>query len=157
MEQTLPVLNDPKKLEMLLNANDRRIRCRFDIAKKLYEQVIEQYPDDNEAYWCKLLCEYGIEYVEDDLTEKNIPTCHRTITESIFDNYDYRFIMSRATAEERAIYEAEAREIDRIQKDIIVHFIRCFQQLFQNRKSIAAGNGKGIKVKAHGRHNALQS
>ena len=119
MEQTLPKLDDPKKLELLLEANDRRIRCRFDVAKKMYEQIIQQYPDDNEAYWCKLLCEFGIEYVEDSLTEKNVPTCHRTVTESIFDNADYKFIIGRATAEEKRIYEAEAIEIDRIQKDII--------------------------------------
>ncbi|MBO5224407.1 MAG: leucine-rich repeat protein [Clostridia bacterium] len=119
MEQTLPTADDPKKLELFAKANEYRIASRFDLAKKQYESIIAQYPDDNEAYWCKLLCTYGIEYVEDDLTEKKIPTCHRTVTESIFDNSEYKLIMSRATAEEKAIYESEAKEIDRIQKEIL--------------------------------------
>ncbi|MBO5222951.1 MAG: TIR domain-containing protein [Clostridia bacterium] len=120
MEQTLPTADDPKKLELFAKANEYRMASRFDIAKKQYESIIEQYPEENEAYWCKILCEYGIEYVEDILTEKNLPTCHRTIRESIFDNKDYKLIMSRATAEEKAIYETEAKEIDRIQKEILV-------------------------------------
>ncbi|MBO5223258.1 MAG: TIR domain-containing protein [Clostridia bacterium] len=119
MEQTLPTADDPKKLELFVKANENRMVSRFDVAKKQYESIIAQYPDDNEAYWCKLLCEYGIEYVDDDLTEKKLPTCHRTVTESIFNNSEYKLIMSRATAEEKAIYESEAKEIDRIQKEIL--------------------------------------
>ncbi|MBO5224224.1 MAG: toll/interleukin-1 receptor domain-containing protein [Clostridia bacterium] len=119
MEQTVPTPDDPQKLELFVKANEYRSACRFDVAKKQYESIITQYPDDNEAYWCKILCEYGIEYVDDDLTEKKLPTCHRTVTESIFDNSEYKLIMSRATAEEKAIYEAEAKEIDRIQKEIL--------------------------------------
>ena len=119
MEQTVPTPDDPQKLELFVKANEYRSACRFDVAKKQYESIIAKYPDDNEAYWCKLLCEYGIEYVDDDLTEKKLPTCHRTVMQSIFDNKDYKLIMSRATVEEKAIYEAEAKEIDRIQKEII--------------------------------------
>ncbi|MBO5223127.1 MAG: TIR domain-containing protein [Clostridia bacterium] len=119
MEQTLPQIDSPEKVELFMDANEDRLACKFDIAKGKYESLIEQYPDDNEAYWCKLLCIYGIEYVDDTLTEKKLPTCHRTLRESIFDNSDYKLIMSRATLEERAIYEAEAKEIDRIQKEIL--------------------------------------
>ena len=118
MEQTVPVINDPKKLELLITANGHRRACRFDIAKKLYESIITQYPDENEAYWGKILCEFGIEYVEDFATARKIPTCHRTVRESIFNNTDYRLIMNRASAEEKVIYETEAKEIDRLQKEI---------------------------------------
>ena len=118
MEQTIPKANDPQKIQLFVQANEKRMGCCFDVAKKQYEKIIEQFPDDNEAYWCKLLCEYGIEYVDDIATEKKIPTCHRTIKQSIFDNKDYKFIIERATAEEKAIYEAEAKEIDRLQKEI---------------------------------------
>ena len=119
MEQTVPKADDPKKLELFIKANDFRMSSRFDLAKSMYENIISAYPDDNEAYWCKILCEYGIEYVDDIATESKIPTCHRTVRESIFNNRDYKFIIKRATKEEKAIYEAEAKEIDRIQKEII--------------------------------------
>ena len=119
MEQTLPTANDEQLIELFAKANEQRRENHFDIAKKQYESIIAQYPDENEAYWCKLLCEYGIEYVEDDLTEKKLPTCHRTNRESIFDNKDYKLIIARASVEEKAIYKAEAKEIDRIQKEIL--------------------------------------
>ncbi len=120
MEQTLPKIDSPEKIELFVKANDFRLANRFDIAKKQYEQIIAKYPDDNEAYWCKLLCVYGIEYIDDDLTERKIPTCHRTIKESIFTDKDYKLIISRATPDEKAIYETEAKEIDRIQKEILL-------------------------------------
>ncbi|MBO5223579.1 MAG: hypothetical protein J6C23_03610, partial [Clostridia bacterium] len=119
MEQTLPKIDDPKKIELLVKANEYRMASRFDVAKKQYESIIAQYPDDNEAYWCKLLCVYGIEYVDDFVTARKIPTCHRTVRESIFNNTDYKLIISRASIEEKAIYETEAKEIDRLQKEII--------------------------------------
>ena len=119
MEQTLPKIDDPKEIELLVKANEYRMASRFDVAKKQYESIIAQYPDDNEAYWCKLLCVYGIEYVDDFVTARKIPTCHRTVRESIFNNTDYKLIISRASIEEKAIYETEAKEIDRLQKEII--------------------------------------
>lgn len=119
MENTLPSMDSEEKMQELIRANENRVAWKFDLAKKQYEKIIEKYPDDNEAYWCKILCVYGIEYVDDVTTERKIPTCHRTLKESIFDNKDYNLIMSRATKEEKAIYEAEAKEIDRIQKDIL--------------------------------------
>ncbi|MBO5224144.1 MAG: TIR domain-containing protein [Clostridia bacterium] len=119
MEQTLPKNDSPEKIEEFLKANEYRRNNRFDVAKSMYQELIAKYPEDNEAYWCKILCEYGIEYVEDDLTERNVPTCHRTVRESIFDNKDYKFIISRASEKERAIFETEAKEIDRIQKEIL--------------------------------------
>lgn len=118
MQQTLPIMHSDLQMKMLFEANADRLASKFDIAKVKYDRLITLYPDDNEAYWCKILCEYGIEYVDDALTERKIPTCHRTVEQSIFDNEDYKFITSRATAEERAIYESEAVEIDRIQKEI---------------------------------------
>ena len=119
MEQTLPQANNPEKMELFIRANENRMSCRFDVAKKQYENIIAKYPDENEAYWCKILCEYGIEYVDDFTTERKLPTCHRTVKQSIFEAKDYKLIMSRATAEEKAIYKTEANEIDRIQKEIL--------------------------------------
>ncbi len=142
MEQTLPQIDSPEKIELFMDANDDRIACKFDVAKDKYEKLISQYPNDNEAYWCKLLCIYGIEYVDDALTEKKIPTCHRTLRESIFDNADYKLIISRATDEEKNIYETEAKEIDRIQKEILdiadkaepYDIFICYKETDENNK-----------------------
>lgn len=118
-EQTLPTTENTHKLNLLGEANNYRQQNRFDEAAQLYRHIIEEYPEENEAYWCLILCKYGIEYIDDAKKEQKIPTCHRTIRESIFDCEEYKLIMSRATEEEKRIYSAEAEEIDRIQKSIL--------------------------------------
>lgn len=104
---------------MALNiANARRIACDFDTAVTDYKALIERNPDDAEAHWGLVLSTYGIEYVEDPRTRKHIPTCRRTIRESILENADYKAALANAAPEQRAIYEEKAVIIDRLQKKI---------------------------------------
>ncbi len=119
VENTLPKIDSKEKMEEFMQANEDRFACRFDVAKTKYEALISKYPDDNNAYWGKILCEYGIEYVEDAKTERRIPTCHRTVRESIFDNSDYKLIVLRSSGEEKNAYERRAMEIEKLQKAII--------------------------------------
>lgn len=104
---------------MALNiANARRIACDFDTAVINYKALIERNPDDAEAHWGLVLSTYGIEYVEDPRTRKHIPTCRRTIRESILENADYKAALANAAPEQRAVYEEKAVIIDRLQKKI---------------------------------------
>jgi|GEM_PF-1129617 len=118
-EQTLPQADTPKKINLFNKANHYRLQKRFDEAAKQYRKIIEDYPDDGEAYWCLLLCEYGIEYVDDKKTKTKIPTCNRTLKTPIFDQADYKTALKKASKEEKALYEKEAKEIDRLQKKIL--------------------------------------
>lgn len=104
---------------MALNiANGRRIACDFDTAVINYKALIERNPDDAEAHWGLVLSTYGIEYVEDPRTRKHIPTCRRTIRESILENANYKAALANAAPEQRAVYEEKAVIIDRLQKKI---------------------------------------
>lgn len=104
---------------MALNiANARRIACDFDTAVINYKALIERNPDDAEAHWGLVLSTYGIEYVEDPRTRKHIPTCRRTIRESILENANYKAALANAAPEQRAVYEEKAVIIDRLQKKI---------------------------------------
>ena len=118
-EQTVPLADDTHKINLFNEANDCRRNNRFDEAKGIYQHIVQEYPEESEARWCLLLCEYGIEYVDDAKTGKKVPTCHRTMRTSIFDHPEYQKIMSIATSDTRELYEKEASEIDRIQKDIL--------------------------------------
>ena len=118
-EQTIPAANDAHKIELFNTANAYRLHNRFDKGAKAYEKLIAEYPDEHEARWCYLLCEYGIEYVDDAYTESKVPTCHRTLSTSIFQHPQYKTIMQNASAEEKELYETEAREIDRLQRRIL--------------------------------------
>ena len=106
-------------LVLALNlANQKRAACDFDGAAIEYKAVLEENPNDAEANWGLAISIYGIEYVEDPRTKKRIPTCRRTIKESILDNEYYKAALANATSEQRELYREKAEVIDRLQKKI---------------------------------------
>lgn len=118
-KQTIPTIDDDKKISLFTRANHLRLNCDFDKAESVYETIAAEFPQEPEAYWGLCLCKYGIEYVDDPVTGKKIPTCHRTSTGSIFDDENFEQANEYAAPESRDIYYAEAKEIDRIQKSIL--------------------------------------
>lgn len=118
-KQTVPKAMDENLQNLFNRANSLRIKSEFDKAEKLYEKIIQADTTQSEAYWGLILCKYGIEYVDDPTTFKKIPTCHRASYESIIADDDYKSALENADMSQRAIYEEQAREIDRIQKDIL--------------------------------------
>ena len=110
---------DENLLNMFNRANTLRIKGEFDKAEKIYERIIQADFEQSEAYWGLILCKYGIEYVDDSATHKKIPTCHRASYDSIIADEDYRSALTYADMEQRDVYEEQAKEIDRIQKEIL--------------------------------------
>ena len=118
-KQTVPKALDENLQSSFNRANTLRIKSEFDKAEKIYERIIEADPEQADAYWGLILCKYGIEYVDDPKTLKKIPTCHRASYDSIIADDDYKSAIERADANQRVVYEEQAREIDRIQKEIL--------------------------------------
>ena len=118
-KQTIPVIDNEKSFNLHNRANALRLRNEFDKAIIVYENILTDNPDDAEAHWGLLLCKYGIEYVDDPLTGKKIPTCHRTQFDSVFSDTDYKAAIKNADVLAREVYETEAKEIDGIQKHIL--------------------------------------
>lgn len=118
-KQTVPKAMD-ENLQILFNrANTLRIKSEFDKAEKLYEKIIQSDSTQADAYWGLILCKYGIEYVDDPVTFKKVPTCHRASYDSIIADDDYKSAIENADMSQRMIYEEQAKEIDRIQKEIL--------------------------------------
>ena len=86
---------------------------------RIYEKILDVDNTDAEAYWSLVLCEYGIEYVEDPSTHKRVPTVNRAQFTSVFMNENYKSAIKYADAYQRSIYEEEAKTIDNIQKGIL--------------------------------------
>ena len=118
-KQTLPLLNDEKRENLYNAASELRRNNEYDRALKVYENILEDDSTDAEAYWCLVLCKYGIEYVEDPITQKIVPTINRTHYTSVFADGDYKLAIKYASEEQKRIYEEQAREIDEIQKGIL--------------------------------------
>lgn len=117
-QQTLPKLNDEKKVALFSRANNLRIKSEFDKAAGIYESIIAEFRDEAEAYWGLVLCKYGIEYVDDGKGSR-VPTCHRTLPVTIMEDDDFQQACEYADITAKVIYCDEAKVIDRIQKNIL--------------------------------------
>ena len=118
-QQTLPKTTDENVQALFNRANLLRQKSEFDKAEAIYEKILEVDDTEAEAYWGVILCKFGIEYVEDPKTFKRIPTCHRTSYDSITADPYYKKAIKCADAGGRSIYEAEAKKIAKIQKEIL--------------------------------------
>ncbi len=118
-KQTLPKTKDEVVANLFNRANNLRLKGEFDKAAHAYERIVEADDSEAEAHWGIVLCKYGIEYVEDPKTGKRIPTCHRTLFNTVTSDPDYIAAIDYSDPAQQIVYENEAREIDRIQKDIL--------------------------------------
>ncbi|MDO4478006.1 MAG: DUF6273 domain-containing protein [Lachnospiraceae bacterium] len=118
-EQTLPSVKEEELQGLFNRANVLRMKSEFDKAADLYEKIIQKNETDAEAYWGLILCKYGIEYVEDPVTYKRVPTCHRASYDAVTADEDYRNAIKHADMTQKLLYEAEAKAIEEIQKGII--------------------------------------
>ena len=118
-KQTLPRLDDDKKAMLYDRADHFRRNNDYDKAMGIYEQILNEDNTDAEAYWSLVLCRYGIEYVEDPATHKQVPTVNRAQFTSVFADEDYKSAIRYADGYQKKIYEQEAAAIDEIQKGIL--------------------------------------
>ncbi len=118
-KQTFPRLDDDRKANLYDRANHFRRNNEFDKAMSIYESILNEDNTDAESYWSIVLCRYGIEYVEDPVSRKRIPTVNRAQFTSVLMDEDYKSAINYADAVQKEVYEAEARAIDNIQKGIL--------------------------------------
>ena len=117
--QTLPRLDDERRVNLYDRANHFRRNNEFDKATAIFEQILNEDTKDAEAYWSLVLCRYGVVYVEDPATKKRVPTVNRAQFTSIFADENYKAALANADLMQKEIYEAEGKQIDEIQKGIL--------------------------------------
>ncbi|MBO5287628.1 MAG: leucine-rich repeat protein [Clostridia bacterium] len=121
-QQTVSRLLNERLEGLYGSANHHRRNNEFDIAISVYQQILAESPEDSEAYFGIVLCRYGIEYVKSTDKKsagKMLPTMHRTQSVSVFDDDDFKLACEYATPEQKSIYQKQAKEIDRIQGEIL--------------------------------------
>ena len=112
--QTLPRVSDERLTSFYERANDLRMNHEFDKAIEIYEKIIEENPEDADAYWSMVLCRYGIEYVEETPGGTRKPTINRAQLVSVTEDVDYKSAIKYADAAQKKVYEEEAARIDHI-------------------------------------------
>ena len=118
-KQTVPSVDDEKKIKLYQRANKLRFGCEFDKAYYIYESIVDDFPNEAEAYWGLVLCKYGIEYVDDISKAKKVPTCHRPSFDSVMDDENFELALENADVVARTVYREEAKQIEEIRKSII--------------------------------------
>ena len=118
-KQTLPKLDDEKRVQLYDRANYFRRENEFDKAMGIYEMILSEDKEDYEAYWGIVLCRYGIQYVKDPRTSQRIPTVNRSQFTSIYEDKDYLNAIKYSNEMQREIFTKEANLIDKIQKGIL--------------------------------------
>ena len=118
-KQTIPTVDNEKKMKLFDRANRLRLNCEFDKAAAVYESIVSEFPEEAEGYWGNLLCNYGIEYVDDPATGNKVPTCHRSSFTCFLDEEDFEQVMENADAVSRSVYREQAKQIEEIRKGII--------------------------------------
>ncbi len=117
--QSLPKYDDERIGNLYNRAEHYRKNNEFDKAQALYEEILNEHPQDADAYWSVVLCKYGVEYVEEPGTNKRVPTVNRTQYTSVFDDKNYKEALKYADEKQRGVYEEEAGKITEIQKGIL--------------------------------------
>jgi alpha-tubulin suppressor-like RCC1 family protein len=118
-KQTVPTIDNEKKITLFGRANRLRFACEFDKAASVYESIVAEFPEEAEAYWGLVLCKYGIEYVDDPATGKKVPTCHRSSFDSVMDDSDFEQTVENADVAARRLYREEAKTIEELRKEIL--------------------------------------
>ncbi len=116
---TIPNNSDEQKKNAYERAELLQQYGNFSDAKAILNDIAINYPPDYAVYWNLAMCTYGIEYVDDRKTGKRIPTCHRTLIKSIFENEDFKKAYELADIVTKDRLMAEAKSIDIIQKEIL--------------------------------------
>ena len=104
-------------LTLLKRANDLRLALEFIKAEEGYLRVLQESPAEHEALWGRLLCLYGVEYVE-EADGRRRPVVHIVRTKPMREQADFRLACEHAPEEVRKQYEREAAYIDEAQAAI---------------------------------------
>ena len=118
-KQTVPSADDERKTSLFNRANALRLKCEFDKASGIYESIVADFPEDAEGYWGLVICNYGIEYVDDPASGKKIPTCHRASFDSVLCDDNYKMAIEKSDVIAQKVYRDEAREIERLREEIL--------------------------------------
>ncbi len=144
IQQTLPRMDDDRKLNLCDRANHLRRNNEYDKAIAMFEEILKEDTSDPEIYWAMVLCRYGVEYVKDPATGRQVPTVNRMQYLSIFDDPDYKSALKHSDVVQRVIYEKEAKAINDIQKRILAiseneepfDVFICFKETDNGRRTV---------------------
>ncbi len=117
--QTVPRLDFDEKAVLWERADALRRNGEFDRAAALYGQLAELDPTDPDIFWCITLCRFGVEYVEEPVSHKRVPTINRVQYSPFIEDKDYRKAVDIADGDQRRIYIIQARQLEELRRSVL--------------------------------------
>ncbi len=99
-------------------ADALRRDCEFDSAESIYRDIISIDEKQADAYWGAVLCKYCVGCINDRDTHTRISICRGLSADSIKSDDDFLLAVEYGDNEKRSVYNSEADEIIRTQKEI---------------------------------------
>lgn len=116
---TIPEWTDDSQADLYNSAAYYRQNGEFEKAAKIYETILIDQETAAEAHWGLLLCQLGIQYMEDVKKRKWIPICHRPQPGTLLKEPRYLATLQYAKGYARTLYMREAVQLDKIQQEIL--------------------------------------
>lgn len=114
-ETTLPKKTiAPDVLVALRLAENELANSEFDRAYESYARVAELDKNEPEAYFGMALAEHRVQYLKDEVNDRQQPICHRVSGKRFADNAHYKRALTLATKKQQEVYAKRAQEIDYI-------------------------------------------
>lgn len=118
-KQVLPIFGDDSSKILFERGTQYLQHNEYDKAEAIFTQLLSVNPNDGEIYWDIVQCKYGVTYAKDPKTGKYIPTCNRTLTDSILKDEHYLKAIELSSADKAVLYKNDATIIENIQKRIL--------------------------------------
>lgn len=111
MQTTLPVLTDPMQAEAFQAGNAFRLYGQYERGKACFDRLLNEDPQNCEAYWQRALCRFGVAYHEDLTTYDYVPVCHLADGQGFPNDPDCIAAIRYADATAARVYRKEAARI----------------------------------------------
>lgn len=105
-----------EEASLLYSAFQKLRLAEFQEAEQEFDDILQRYPGNAQAYWGRLLSRYNIKY-EEDYDGKRVPTCYAASIESILKSSDYEKALEYADYDNREVFRAHAEYIERVRDD----------------------------------------
>ena len=117
--QTVPTMYKEKYEEIYNRACGLRFKTDFEGADKLFSQLCEEFPDEPEGYWGRVLCRCGVLYEEEAVSGLRLPVCHKAYAAELKDDKDCNTALDLADTEQSAVYRREAAAIEMLRRETL--------------------------------------
>ncbi len=129
-QQTLPLYRSQQREEQYAEICTLRQKGAFSAAIQRIEEMLQTDEKESEWYWQRLLCRYGMVYLQDTGKKEYILQCTNPMDVPISADADYQAAMRFAEAEAKSYYEADGtlleqerqRELDVEQSEELSEF-----------------------------------